>query len=85
MNLSDPHIEDYEDDFFEKIDIDSESLSGKNFQDCHFKNCRFSDCDFSRARGYNMHPGENKMKGAIFTYPDIVNLLSPLGIFINDK
>ncbi len=188
--------EDYEDAYFEKIDLDSESLTEKNFQDCHFKNCRFSDCDFSysvfrnctfdncdlaiikvnstgfsncefkecrlrginfsdcngyqfysnfvesiigqcyftefdlknksfyksriqnsefaktiltgadfkeveftetmfsgcnlekadfsRARGYTMHPGENKIKGAIFTYPDVVNLLAPLGIIIKN-
>jgi fluoroquinolone resistance protein len=64
-------------------------LTGAVFTEVEFSETMFSDCnlekaDFSQARGYTIHPGENKLKGAVFTYTDVVNLLSPLGIVIKD-
>lgn len=64
-------------------------LKEADFSKCSFKDTKFSNCNlekanFKDATGYAFHPGENKVKDAKFSYPDVVNLLSPLGIIIED-
>ncbi|MBB6480466.1 pentapeptide repeat-containing protein [Spirochaeta isovalerica] len=64
-------------------------LKEADFSECSFNDTKFSSCNlekanFKGATGYAFHPGENKVKGAKFSYPDVVNLLSPLGIIIDD-
>jgi fluoroquinolone resistance protein len=74
---------------FKNSEFTRTNLQKANFREAEFSDTMFSSCnlekaDFSQARGYTIHPGENRIKGAIFTYPDVVNLLSPLGIVIKE-
>lgn len=70
------------DSFFVNCD-----LSESNFRDCKLKDTEFSDCDlkktdFRRASGYKIDATDNRIKGAKFTYPDVLNLLQPFEVII---
>ncbi len=62
-------------------------LSESNFKSCNLHNTEFSDCDLRKsdlreARGYNINLLSNRIKGAKFSYPDVINLLEPFDIKI---
>lgn len=62
-------------------------LSDSNFYDCNLKGTTFADCDlrksnFGKATGYNIDIKTNKIRGAKFSYPDVLNLLRGFGITI---
>jgi fluoroquinolone resistance protein len=75
---------------FKNTEFTKTNLKKSDFKEVDFEETIFSDCnlekaDFTRARGYTIHPMENRMKGAIFSYPDVITLLSPLGIVIKES
>ena len=63
------------------------SLKKSNFSHCKLDNTEFFSCDisegdFREASGYKIDVSGNKMKGAKFTFPEVCNLLTGLGIKI---
>ena len=63
------------------------NLAESNFKNCELKNTEFSGCDlrksdFRKATGYNINLATNRIKGARFSYPEVINLLNPFEIVI---
>ncbi len=63
------------------------SLSHSNFSRCHLERTEFFRCDltgaaFQDADGYTVDISTCKLKGAVFSFPEVVNLLNGLGIII---
>ncbi len=78
-------------DFMQSRIVDSVfvgcNLSESNMKNCDLKNTEFTDCDlrksdFRYASGYNVSLLNNRVKGARFSYPDVLNLLSVFDIGI---
>lgn len=62
-------------------------LSGGSFKGCNLKYTEFLRCDitgtdFTDASGYKVEITTCRMKGAKFSFPEVVNLLNGLGIEI---
>ena len=62
-------------------------LVGVSFEDSHFENTLFHKTDlekssFCNASGYSIDPLVNKVRGAQFSVPEVLNLLSGFGIKI---
>ena len=63
------------------------NLSHSKFSSCHLSRTEFFRCDltganFENADGYAVDISNCKLKGAIFSYPEVVNLLHNCGIII---
>lgn len=63
-------------------------MTESNFQKCklektEFLKCDIRKCDFREATGYQINIMENKLRGARFSYPDVMSLLSVLEIKID--
>lgn len=82
---------------FARFDFSNNSIVASLFADCNltsgkflnceldrteFYRCDLSKADFRHATGYVMEIGSNKLKGAKFSFPEVVNLLNGLGIVI---
>lgn len=87
----------FEDISFKKFDFLQSSLidcvfmkcdlSESNLKNCNLQNTEFSDCDlrksdFRKASGFNINLFNNRIKGAKFSYPEVINLLNPFDIKI---
>lgn len=62
-------------------------LSGSQFQNCQLDRTEFFRCDlkkadFRHATGYAIDLSTNEIKGAKFSFPEVVNLLGSLDIVI---
>lgn len=53
-----------------------------NLDSTEFFRCNLTKADFRNASGYAVDLAESKLKGARFSYPDVVGLLNGLGIII---
>ena len=63
------------------------NLSNSKFSSCHLSGTEFFRCDltgtdFENADGYTVDLSNCQLKGAVFSYPEVVNLLNGLGIVI---
>lgn len=63
------------------------NLSHSRFCRCHLNRTEFFRCDlrgasFENAEGYIVDISTCKLKGAVFSFPEVTNLLSGLGIVI---
>ncbi len=82
---------------FSKFNFAGNRITGSLFADCNLTESKFSSCDlenteffrsnltkadFRGASGYIVDIGNNKLKGAKFSFPEVVNLLNGLGIVI---
>ena len=90
---------DFEKMSFKKFDFSRSSiidsafvdcnLSESDFKDCDLKNTEFVGCDLKksdsrRAKGYNIAPMSNRIKGAKFSYPDVLGLMKDFEIEIEE-
>jgi len=75
------HFKDCE---FFKIDFRDSNFKKAEFTETPFSECDLRKADFTEARGYTIHLEQNKLRGAIFSYPDVTALLAPLGIVIRE-
>lgn len=69
---------------FERCDLKKTDFRNVDFKRSAFENCDLRDADFREAHNYQIDTNSNKVRGAKFSYPDVVSLLSPLGIIIED-
>ncbi len=63
------------------------NLSHSKFSACHLNRTEFFRCDltgadFENAEGYTVDISNCKLKGAVFSFPEVVNLLNGLNIVI---
>jgi uncharacterized protein YjbI with pentapeptide repeats len=61
-----------------KASFGETSLSGASFNGADL-----TDADFRTAKGYSIHPLHTKVKGARFSYPEALVLLSALGVRVD--
>ncbi|MBL8965732.1 MAG: pentapeptide repeat-containing protein [Spirochaetaceae bacterium] len=74
---------------FRDCDFQNTFLVEADFSEAVFDNTLFHNSDlqrasFYRAAGYSIDPGTNKLKKAVFSVPEVLSLLGPLGIVIKD-
>lgn len=73
----------------EQVDFADADLTQADFTDCTINDCTFrstnlTKADFRSARGYQIDPRINKVKGARFSLPDLLGLLSSFEIDVED-
>jgi uncharacterized protein YjbI with pentapeptide repeats len=49
-----------------------------------FQNTNLANADLRTAKNYYIDPTHNKLKGARFSYPEVLSLLIPFGINVAD-
>ena len=64
------------------------NLTGAQFCESDLANTRLNssklnECDFRGADNFVIDPTENSIVGAIFSFPEVLNLLSPFGVKID--
>lgn len=67
---------------FSECSLVEANFSNTDLQDSRFVNCDLMAVDFSHATNYYIDVNLNKLKGAVFTMPEAMNLLSGLGIVV---
>ncbi len=67
---------------FSDADLSSADFSNTTFVDCVFRNTNLAKADFRYASGYFIDPTQNKIRGARFSSPDVLNLLAGFDIVI---
>ena len=70
------------DSLFGDCKLASSSFKGCKLEKTEFFRCDLSKTDFRDATGYRIDILTTKLKGARFSFPEVVNLLSSLGIKI---
>lgn len=86
INNNYPRFQFSDNDIIESIFVDC-NLSHSNFYRCQLRNTEFLRCNlhkasFQNAYGYNIDISSCQLKEAIFSFPEVTNLLNGLGIII---
>lgn len=73
-----------------QVDFTEANLTGISLKNCElagtiFQQTNLSNVDFSTATNYNIHPEQNKIKGAIFSNEGVKGLLQSYSIKIIDN
>jgi uncharacterized protein YjbI with pentapeptide repeats len=61
---------------FYKSNLSKTIYKGSSLPGSLFESTNLSGADFSEAINYKINPANNKIKGAKFSYPEVLNLLS---------
>ena len=69
---------------FEGCDLSNSDFSGTDLTDTHFRSTNLRNSKFNEASNYFIHPLENDITGASFSFPEVLSLLSPFEIKIED-
>lgn len=69
---------------FTKSDLSKSHIDGCDLQGAIFLNTNLEKVDFRNATNYNIHPGENKVKGAKFSLDGVAGLLVAYGVEIEN-
>lgn len=72
-----------QDSTFDECNIRESNFKGCRLEATQFSKCDMRKADFREAIGYLIDIYSNKMKEAKFSFPEVVNLLSGLGIKID--
>ena len=65
---------------FERCNLKHSEFIDSDFTKSTFVKCDLRESDFSESKNYYFDPSSNRLKGAKFTYPDALGLLSYFGI-----
>jgi uncharacterized protein YjbI with pentapeptide repeats len=68
---------------FAECELTESSFKGCKLDKTEFFRCDIRKADFREASGYQIDIIDNKMKGARFSFPEVVSLLDGLGIKID--
>lgn len=68
---------------FEQVDFTSAKFEGTDFSGSTFNHCNLQKADFREALNYTLNPSENNVKGALFSNPEVLSLLTPFKIKIS--
>jgi fluoroquinolone resistance protein len=69
---------------FQETDLSGGNFSRSDFAGTLFNQCSLLKADFRSARNYQIDPLTNKVKGAKFSLPEAVGLLTGFGIVLDD-
>jgi uncharacterized protein YjbI with pentapeptide repeats len=69
---------------FEGCDLSKADFSGTELTDSQFRSTNLKNSKFNAASQYFINPLENDIEGASFSFPDVLSLLSPFKINIED-
>ena len=69
---------------FEDADLTNAILKKTDFAESRFSNTNLSGADFSEASNYTIDVTANRVRGAKFSLPEAMSLLSSLDIILND-
>lgn len=85
LNLSEINIQNCKahDVDFREADLSRGNLTNSDFYQSWFIHTKLMGADFTDAANYNIDVRLNDIKGAVFTLPDVINLLENLEIKIN--
>jgi fluoroquinolone resistance protein len=69
---------------FTEADLTDAKCMETDFAHSRFLHANLTRADFSQARNYAIDPTSATVKGAIFTLPEAISLLTGLGVVIDD-
>ncbi|HNX90243.1 MAG TPA: pentapeptide repeat-containing protein [Candidatus Omnitrophota bacterium] len=69
---------------FVNVDLGESDFSGADLKGTRFHNAVLEKANLKKAENYYIDPMSNKLKGAKFSYPGVLSLLSSLGIKVED-
>lgn len=72
-----------EDCLFDNADMRGLNFSGTVFGETHFRHCNLEKANFSDATGFIINPLENKVKGAVFSFSNALELLNIFEIVLS--
>ncbi len=67
---------------FREADLSGADFAGTDLAQSLFANTNLSEADLSRARNYHIDPGQNTLKRARFSLPEVMSLLRSMDIVI---
>ncbi len=67
---------------FSDADLSAADITNTTFDNCVFRNTNLTKANFRYATGYFIDPTLNKVKGARFSSPEVLNLLAGFDIVI---
>lgn len=70
---------------FADSDLTGSDFSNTDFLESRFNHTKLDRCDFRGAQNYFISPLDNRVSGAQFSLPDVLSLLSPFKIRIDDN
>ena len=70
------------DSFFADCNLSRSCFSGCHLERTEFFRCDLSGANFENADGYTVDLSTCPLKGAVFSFPEVVNLLNGFGITI---
>jgi len=65
---------------FESCDLTGADFCKTDLTNTRFNSSKLNDCDFREASNFSINPTENSIKGANFSFPEVLNLLSSFRI-----
>ncbi len=68
--------------WFQETDLSGSDFSGSKFRNTLFHNSRLERCNFTEAEGYTINPVNNNIRKAVFSIPEVLNLLNDFDIKI---
>ena len=68
--------------FFEDVDLSEADFSNTNLEEALFFKANLEKANFTTASNYSIDPKTNRIKGARFSYPEVMTLLNNLDIII---
>lgn len=75
---------DLEGSFFDQCNLELSKFNGCNLKETIFTDNNLKASDFRRAQHYHIPLDTNILKGAKFSLPEVLNLLSGLGILVEE-
>lgn len=70
---------------FTEADLNNIKINHCDLLDARFENTNLEKADFTDSINYSINPEINRVKEAIFSYPDVLGLLDSFEININQK
>lgn len=68
---------------FKNTQLEGTDFSETDLQETIFRKCNLNKANFKRAKNYSLDITHNKVKNAVFTYPDVMYLLKYFNIIID--
>jgi uncharacterized protein YjbI with pentapeptide repeats len=69
---------------FKEVDLTEANFAGSVFRDTLFHQANLQKADFRSAQNYSIDPRNNNVNKARFAQPDVLGLLAPFGILVED-
>ena len=67
---------------FEDTNLECANFENSDLSESHFKNTNLKKADFSSAKNYSINGTTNSIKGAKFSFPEVISLIHGLEVVI---